>query len=310
MNEKNKTARVLAVCSLLLCAVFAWAALPVAAEENVCYVSIRDPRASDGNDGKTPENPKANFGTLDSGGAVSAVRGGGTIVASGKLYVPQPSENMTYTFPDVGGEVLITARYGGKNYMDTANKTDPNTGVLKIYPAATLRIASDVTFDNIIILQEYAQSTIRVASGATVTFESGVECYKTKDYYMAHEVEEGGKVILNGGLFSSISGAGTVIDNRSDEAKQISGTLVMPSGNLSDWQQQEQYTPYVKGEDTPVIKYTDPALKSDTDGTTPQPEDITLHISLVIVAVAAVVTVVYILVLYIALTAKKKKNAR
>ncbi len=298
--------KIAAACLAVLCA-FA-APVYAAADSKVCYVSIRDPAASDQNDGTEPTCPKANFGTLDGNGAVSAVRGGGTIVASGKLYVPQPAQNMTYTFPDVGGDVLITAEHGGINYMDKKylggleDNDGPDSGVLKIFPAATLRICGNVTFDDIIIYQEYAQSVIRVASGATVTFGDGVKCFKQlgRDYYMALEVEEGAKVILNGGLFSSISGKGQVIDNRSDSDKEISGgNILKPSEDKTVWSENTDYVPYVKGEDKPLAEYTEPIHVFGAEDTR---KDITVICCMGAVLAVAVVCACIIL------TVKRRKN--
>ncbi len=283
---------------------------PALADGAVCYVSIRGSSASDQNDGKTPDKPKANFGTLGGNGAVSAVSGGGSIVASGKLYVPKPENNMTYDFPDVGGDVLITASYGGTDYMDKkyiAGEEDsdgPDSGVLKIYPAATMRISGNVTFDDIIIYQEYAQSIIRVASGATVTFGEGVKCFKQKgrDYYMALEVEEGGRVILNGGLFSSISGKGEVVDNRSEADKEISGgNALKPSADPTEWSENTDYIPYETGEDMPVIEYTEPI--SEQTQIEAQPKDITLWVCIGIGVSAAIISAAVIT----AFKLKKKK---
>ena len=118
---------------------------------------------NDGNDGKTDATPKKLFGSVTGAGAISGVKYGGTIVATGKAYM-----GADYTLKEIDGPITMTSVYDGVNYKNPEPANNPACA-FKMAKGKTFTITTDFTFDNIIIFSEYGSETIKVTSGATLT---------------------------------------------------------------------------------------------------------------------------------------------
>ncbi len=169
------------------------------------YAYISYNSGSNSNDGLSEATPKQGLGTTDGNGAISVLKNGGTLVISGKIYV-----GTSYTL-NTKGKITITANYGGKDYKNTEPASNPASGVMKMKPGSTFTIASDLTLDDMILFQENAQCTIIVANGATFTVNENVITMSNKDHFMNVVVTKGGKAVINGGTFSSVSGDGEIV---------------------------------------------------------------------------------------------------
>ncbi|MBQ4151325.1 MAG: copper amine oxidase N-terminal domain-containing protein [Clostridia bacterium] len=174
-------------------------------EHSGTYAYISYNSGSNANDGLSEATPKQGLGAVDGNGVVSLLKNGGTLVISGKMYI-----GSSYTW-NTKGKVTITANYGGKDYKNTSPANNPASGAMKMKPGSTLTIASDVTLDDMILFQENAQCTIIVASGATFTVNENVITMSNKEHFMNIVVAQGGKAVINGGTFSSVSGDGEII---------------------------------------------------------------------------------------------------
>lgn len=174
-------------------------------EDNGTYAYISYNEGKNTNDGLSEATPKQGLGSVDGNGVVSILKNGGTLVISGKMYV-----GSSYTW-NTKGKVTITANFNGKDYKNTEPASNPASGVLKMKPGTTLTIASDLTLDDMILFQENAQCTIIVASGATFTVNENVIAMSNKEHFMNVVVAKGGKAVINGGTFSSVSGEGEII---------------------------------------------------------------------------------------------------
>lgn len=174
-------------------------------EASGAYAYISYNGGSNNNDGLSETTPKQGLGNADGNGAVSLLNKGGTLVISGKLYI-----GSSYTW-NTKGKVTITANYGGKDYKNTEPASNPASGALKMKPGSTLTVASDLTLDDMILFQENAQCTIIVASGATFTVNENVITMSNKAHFMNIVVTKGGKAVINGGTFSSVSGEGEIV---------------------------------------------------------------------------------------------------
>lgn len=175
---------------------------PTVSQGPIVYVA--NTGGNNANDGLSDTSPKQSFGTSEGTGVAGALKKGGTIIVSGKAYI-----GSDYAWC-VNGDTTITAVYGGKDYKNTSPASNPASGVLKMKPGATFTIASNVTFDDIILFQENAQCTILVSGGATLTVNESVVTMSNREHYMKIFVAEGSTAIINGGTFSSVSGTGTI----------------------------------------------------------------------------------------------------
>lgn len=172
----------------------------------VAYVSYNS--GSNSNDGLTDGTAKKQMLELTSNGALSVVAGGGTLVASGRLYI-----GGDYTIPKLGSQLTITGVYGGTNYIDASNESNPAGGAIKMLSGKTLTIEGDVRLENIILFQENSQNTIKVANGGKLTIGENVVFMTKQLYNMKLEVEQGGTVIFETAEqgFDTISGDGIVV---------------------------------------------------------------------------------------------------
>ncbi len=172
----------------------------------VAYIAYNT--GNNNNDGLTPNTAKKSLLKLTETGAMSVVAGGGTLVATGRLYV-----GGDYTIPKLGSQLTITGAYGGINYVNADNVENPASGMLKMLANKTLTIAGDVRFENIILFQENGQNTIKVANGGVLTIGEGVQNLTKQLYTMKLVVEAGGTLIFESADhgFDSIEGDGIVI---------------------------------------------------------------------------------------------------
>lgn len=135
--------------------------------------------------------PKKGFGQLNENGVVNALRDGGTLVVSGKVYI-----GGDYTLPALGGHLLITSVFDDVDYKNTEPKENPACA-FKMASKATFLIKSDVTFDDIILFQESEQNTIQVTSGATLTITDKVLFMSKFDYHFKIAVDAGCTAVLS-----------------------------------------------------------------------------------------------------------------
>lgn len=174
----------------------------------VAYIAYNE--GDNKNDGLSASTPKKTlYRPEETQGAMHIVRGGGTLVIPGRLYI-----SVDYTIPKLGSELTITGEYKGTNYVNPEPEKNPAGGMIKMATGKSLIIETDVRFENIILFQEGAtQNKIVVADGATVTFGEGVQWKSLRDWNMMLQVEKGGMVIFETTShgFESIAGDGIVI---------------------------------------------------------------------------------------------------
>ncbi|MBQ9428335.1 MAG: S-layer homology domain-containing protein [Clostridia bacterium] len=174
-----------------------------AAPDAVAYMAADT--GNDANDGLTAETPKKTFSSTSGKGVMGILKDGGTLVLVGKGYL-----SADFTLPQTSGPITFTSVYDGKDYKNEEPKTNPATG-FKMAGGKTMTIVSDVTLDDMILFQENAQNTIRVAKGGKLTVTENIVCMAKKDQYMKIIVDAGGKAVINGGIFDSVSGAGEIV---------------------------------------------------------------------------------------------------
>ncbi len=173
----------------------------------VAYINYNT--GSNSNSGTEPSAPKKQMLSLSSNGAMNLLRGGGTLVATGRLYIGDD-----YTIPQLGSQLTITGAYGGTNYMNPEPESNPAGGVIKLANGKTLTIATDTRFENIYFFQEGAtQNVIRVTSGATLTIGPNVVCLTKQLFNVKLYVESGAYIIFESAShnFESIEGDGIVV---------------------------------------------------------------------------------------------------
>lgn len=227
-------------------------------ENSGAYVYISYNSGKNTNDGLTEATAKQGLGSMDGNGVVSVLKQGGTLVISGKMYV-----GSSYTW-NVKGKTTVTANYGGKDYKNTSPANNPASGVMKMKPGSTFTVASDLTLDDMILFQENAQCTIIVASGATFTVNENVIAMSNKEHFMNVIVAEGGKAVINGGTFSSVSGKGEI----------VIGEKATILGEAEDIVKEEPakrepvvcYIDYINGDNANYGESADKAVKSFGDG--------------------------------------------
>ena len=186
-------------CLACACMIYAYAANPVV------YVSTVS--GNDAGDGLSPATAKKTLGKTGGKGAMSVLKDGGTMVVFERLLVGD--KDATYTI-DLNGDLVITANDGKKDYKNTEPAKNPTSGSFKMGSNAKLEIASKVTFDDIILFQEGGQNTLVVKNGGSLTITDKVITMTNKEYYMNIVVEAGGTAVINGGTFTSVSGAGKI----------------------------------------------------------------------------------------------------
>ena len=207
--------------------------------EGVGYIDYNN--GKNANDGLTAATAKKQLLSAESNGALSVVRGGGTLVASGRFYL-----GADFTIPKLGGYLTITGEYGGTSYVNREPASNPAGGVIKMATGKTLTIATDARLDNILLFQEgSAQNTVCVAAGATVTIGSGVECLTKQAFKPRLLVEAGGVAIFEGeNPFEAVEGDGIAIYAGSDAGK-FEPTRVY-AGNFTDVPETAWFYTYVK----------------------------------------------------------------
>ncbi len=190
---------------ILLAAVLLASALSVVvfAGDAVAYVAVN--KGKDTNDGLSAATPKKEVGEEGANGVFDLVKDGGTVVVTEKIFFRED-----YTWK-ANGPVTITANYGGKSYINPLPADNPAAGVLKVGHNRVLSVASDLTLDNIILVSENIWDTITVKSGATLTITDTVTSLRRSAKHFHIVVEKGGKAIINGGTFASVTGAGEYI---------------------------------------------------------------------------------------------------
>ena len=188
---------------IILAAVLLVSALSVVAfaADDVAYVAYN--KGKDAHDGMSVLTPKRNV--IGDAGALELVKDGGTLVVTEKIFFPE-----NYTFA-ANGPVTITAKYGGKSYINPEPADNPASGAFKIGHNRTLTVASDLTIENIYMVSENNKDTILVKAGATLTIDETVMSVRRMAKYFHIVVEAGAKAVINGGIFSSVSGDGEIV---------------------------------------------------------------------------------------------------
>lgn len=189
---------------ILLCLIGTSCVIPMFAEDAVAYLAFN---GSDANDGLTDQTPKKSLGQPNGNGVMSLLPNGGTLVVVQKMYF-----GTSYVF-NLDGPLTVTAVYNGKDYRNREPATNPASGQIRGASNVVIGIKSDLTLENILLFNNASNVYFRVDSGATFTVRDSVECTVTtgKKYYDI-KVDEGGTVILEGGIFNSITGNGTIIN--------------------------------------------------------------------------------------------------
>ena len=230
------------LCLLLSVLMIAGAfSLSAFAADSVVYIAYN---GSDDNDGLSATTPKGKLGTLSGSGAIGMLKNGGTLVVSQKLLIGSVG-GKGYTW-DVPGAVTITGNYGGVDYKNPAPANNPASGMMKFTSGNTMTVKSDLTIDDIILFQELDQNTIIVESGGSLTITDKVICMSAKPYYINIEVEAGGKAVINGGIYSNISGAG---DIRIAEGVQVLGAEQKPEEKPAEGNADVAFINFATGSD-------------------------------------------------------------
>ena len=185
---------------------FGMLAVVASAADNVVFVDYVT--GADTNDGLSASAPKKSIDNKNTGAMQYTKAAGGTIVVSGKLYIGNDYTINTKN----GGAITITASMDGIDYRNPTPANNPASGVLKTAKGKNLTIATDVTLTDLILFHEYdaAPSTIIVTNGATLTITDTVTCMSKGAQYYSIVVEEGSSAVINGGVYSSISGEGNI----------------------------------------------------------------------------------------------------
>lgn len=223
---------------------------PTVTNDAIVYVSYNS--GNNEYSGKSADEAKRQLLTLDDNAAVAMLRDGGTMIASGKIYI-----GGTYAFPVLGSTVKITANDGTTDFKNEIPLENPASGVLKMASGAVLTLASDFIIDDMILFQENAMNTIKVTNNSTLVIGDKIVCKNNinslNPVYMAIEVEAGSTVILNGGIFQQITGEGTIINN--------GATIV------ADAQPEDTTDAVVTSDAVPVTSEDTPAAVSTSDAT-------------------------------------------
>lgn len=192
---------ILALSALLLVGMMSLAAF---AADTVVYVDYNNGKNT--NDGFTAATAKQSFDSNGTGAMQHLKANGGTLVVSEKLYFAG-----NYTI-NAGGHITITAVDDYTDYQNPRPANNPAAGAMKLSKDSVLTIASDVTLTDMILFHQYDTNpnTIVVKSGATFTVTDTVNCMSGGSKYYSIVVEAGGTAIINGGTFSSITGAGDI----------------------------------------------------------------------------------------------------
>ncbi len=190
-------------------------------------VAFIDYSSSDDQSGASASSAKKTFGTARSSGAFSLLTNGGTMVASGKAYIPK-----NYTLSITKTPLLITSSYAGTNYMNAEPIINP-TCAFKMAGGVQFSIESDVIFDDIIVFQEHEVATAFVVkSGATLVIGDGVKSISKTGVKVQIIVENGGRAIVGGGDFDVIcESGGEVVENYTYDYLKVKQLVALEEGD-------------------------------------------------------------------------------
>ena len=117
------------------------------------------------------------------------------------------------------------------DYKNTEPKNNPACA-FKMASGATLTISSEVIFDDIILFQENGQNTLVVADGGRLEIRDNVICMSNHDYFWNIVVQKGGEAVINGGVFSSVTGEGGItVGEKVKVLESGHSTAEAPTGN-------------------------------------------------------------------------------
>ena len=193
-----------------LCLLSAGAAeIPKVTNKTVAYISFNT--GNNDYSGMSADEAKQMLAGRKNDGVVSLLPDGGTMVACGKIFL-----GVSYTLPKLTSPLLITSNDGKTNYLTEFPIENPATS-LKTVGGAVFTLQSDVIMDDLILFNEYSENTVlQVTDGATLVIGDGVICKTNPNLptptYMRIEVDEGATVILNTGIFQSVTGKGTILN--------------------------------------------------------------------------------------------------
>lgn len=264
--------------------------------------------ASKDNDGLTPDTPKPNLGAADGTGSTGLLyaNNGGTLVATGKLYV-----GATYAFPEYQNTLVITSNDGTTDYKNPEPQYNPDCA-LKIKQNSTLSFVSDTIIDDIILFNEFdgSSTTIAVTNNSTLVLGENIvsqaaETDKNGTPYLipchiSLYVEEGSTLIVKSGTYEKISGGGNVyvadgvtVEEKIVEIETDENGMIVPSIEITLPASVTQAAP----EETTAApaETTAAPVASEANGGAP--------VGLIIGIVAAVVVIAVVVVV----VAKKKK---
>lgn len=209
MTKKILTFVMCALLAFSVLAICAFAAEePTVTNDTKAYISFQ---AGDNIlDGLASTTPKKQLLFFEDNGVVSVLKDGGTLVATGKLYI-----GGNYVLPALGSTLLITSNDGETDFKNPLPDTNPDCA-MKIAKGATLTITSDVIIDDIILFQEHADSNaIEVTNGATLVIGENIVCQSNPNHggniYNGIVVREGSTAIVKAGTFQYIAGEGEII---------------------------------------------------------------------------------------------------
>ena len=197
----------LLLISALICTSFA-AQEPTLTSDAKVYVDFT--YGKNANSGLTAGEAKKQLLTLADNGAVAMMKDGGTMIASGKLFI-----GGSYTLPALGGTLLITSNDGTTDYKNPQPENNPACA-MKLYTGAALTVISDVIIDDIILFQEAPTSNeIKVSGGATLVIGEKVvtmgSALSAEPCYLSLYCGPDSTLIVKAGTFQKISGEGTIV---------------------------------------------------------------------------------------------------
>ena len=204
-------------------------ALPMVTSDVVGYVAYGSTSgictSADTNDGLTDSTSKAGWGIFTGTGVMSLMGEGGTVVVTGRGMIGQ-----SYTFNKAETPILVTAKYGEKDYRSheivntagTGNGSQKGTLILGD-SAVTVSFEGKYILDNVDIFtrNKTGGATLSVLSGASVVFGDGVNITNmqassnhTGNLTPTLNVEAGGYAYLHTVGFNNYTGAGTIVLDR------------------------------------------------------------------------------------------------
>ncbi len=176
--------------------------------------------SSASNSGLLPTASKNTWGNTSGDGVLGVVKGGGTIVSTGKGFI-----GVDYTFPATSTPVLVTAEYNGVNYRDNSIATASGNGTQKGTlilgdKYVTVTVEGKYIFDNIDIFtrNKNGGAEIRVPYGgvlvigknANITDMSASSAHASTKRPTLN-VSNGGCVFLDALGFYDYIGLGTLV---------------------------------------------------------------------------------------------------